>query len=44
MMKLNLICSKNIRLLLEEIMKNRHLLIGDDADIVVIEKAVSPIL
>jgi two-component system, LytTR family, response regulator len=38
MMKLNLICSKNIRLLLEEIMKDRHLLISDDADIVVIEK------
>jgi len=37
-MKLNLICSKNIRILLEEIMKDRHLLISDDADIVVIEK------
>jgi DNA-binding LytR/AlgR family response regulator len=37
-MKLNLICSKNIRILLEEIIKDRHLQISDDADIVVIEK------
>jgi len=37
-MKLNLICSKNIRILLEKIMKDRHILISDDADIVVIEK------
>ncbi len=37
-MKVNLICSKNIKILLEEFIKTRHLFIDDNADIVIIEK------
>jgi Response regulator of the LytR/AlgR family len=37
-MKVSVICSENIRVLIEDFLKTRHIIIADDADIAVVEK------